>query len=66
VGIKKAFADIVSWNQLKFCSAMVLKNQLDDFVSRLVVVYDSPSEDSKLEFIRVAYVDGGVAGPYHG
>jgi hypothetical protein len=63
VGIKKGFADIVSWNQLKFCSVMVLKNQLDDFVSRLVVVYDSPSEDSKLEFIRESHM---VMGEWQG
>jgi hypothetical protein len=47
VGVKKAFADIVSWKWFQFCSVMVLKNQLDEFVWRLVVVYGSPYDDSK-------------------
>jgi hypothetical protein len=64
VGVKKAFANILNWKQFQFCLVMVLKNQVDEFMWKLVVVYGSPYDDYKPEFIRELHmVMGEWSGP---
>jgi endonuclease/exonuclease/phosphatase (EEP) superfamily protein YafD len=37
---------------MNFCSAAVIKNKIDNFCWRLIVVYGSRYEETKLEFIE--------------
>jgi hypothetical protein len=63
VGVKHSFADIVSCNQHQFCLALVLKDLADNFTWRLVVVYGSPYDEFKQDFIKELYmVMGGGRG----
>jgi hypothetical protein len=34
-----------------YCAAAIIKNQLDNLVWRVIVVYGSPYEEGKLEFL---------------
>jgi hypothetical protein len=51
VGFRNSVCDIVAWHAFKYCVVVVVKNQVDKFVWRMVVVYGSPYEETKTEFI---------------
>jgi hypothetical protein len=51
VGIKNLMFDLVGWQCFQFCAAAIIKNQLDNLVWRVIVVYGSPYEEGKLEFL---------------
>jgi hypothetical protein len=56
--------EIVSWTHYEYCLSAVVKTELDNFVWRLVVLYGSPYEDKKMEFISELHlVMAGWQGP---
>jgi hypothetical protein len=52
VGFKNYLFDIVSWQHFQLCDVTIVRNQIDNLSWRLIVVYGSPYEDEKLEFIN--------------
>jgi hypothetical protein len=67
VGVKHSFADIVRCDQHQFCLSLVLKNLSDKFTWRLVVVYGSPYDEFKQDFIKELHmVMGEWQGPTMG
>jgi hypothetical protein len=64
VGLENSVVDLVSWQYLKYCEVAIVENQADQFIWRLVVVYGSPYEETKLEFIKdLQEVMGTCQGP---
>jgi hypothetical protein len=51
VGFKSLTFEIVNWQQYEYCVSLIVKNQLDNFMWRLMVVYGSPYEEKKMDFI---------------
>jgi hypothetical protein len=51
VGFKSSVLDLVSWYEGKFCVVSHFRNIVDGFNWRFIVVYGSPYEEFKLEFI---------------
>jgi len=51
VGFREDKVEIIGWQNYKFCSTAVVRNINDKFVWKLCVVYGSPYEDGKQEFI---------------
>jgi hypothetical protein len=51
VGFKATTVEIVSWQNFKFCATTVVRNLNDKFTWRLIVVYGSPDEEHKLDFL---------------
>jgi hypothetical protein len=43
---------VINWQQFQFCVVTVVKNMVDNLIWRLIVVYGSPYEEIKLEFIE--------------
>jgi len=52
VGVDERKFDVIAWKVGKFSVAGIIKNCHDNFVWRLVVVYGSPYEEGKLEFLE--------------
>ena len=44
--------EIIGWWKLKFCLTVVLRNTYDNFTWKLCVVYGSPYNEGKQEFIN--------------
>ena len=51
IGIKESLLEFVGCQNFKFCSTAVVRNVVDKKVWRLGVVYGSPYEEGKQEFI---------------
>lgn len=51
VGVRNNKFDLVNWELKNFCISMLVKNTEDSFVWKLIVVYGSPYEHGKQEFI---------------
>jgi hypothetical protein len=56
VGFKSLIFEIANWNQYEYCVSVIIKNQLDNFIWRLIVVYGSSYEEKKMEFISELHV----------
>jgi endonuclease/exonuclease/phosphatase (EEP) superfamily protein YafD len=52
VGFRYSLFEIKNWFEFKYCVVPIVHNQKDNFVWRIVVVYGSPYEEFKLEFIK--------------
>jgi hypothetical protein len=64
IGLRYTYFSIVSWKEFKHCVVVIVKNITDDFVWRLVVVYGTPYEEFKVDFINELHeVMGGWQGP---
>jgi hypothetical protein len=53
VGFNIHKMEILSWLAYDYCDVSIVKNCVDGFTWRLIVVYGSPYEESKYEFIDV-------------
>lgn len=51
VGVNKRKFEPIAWKVGSFCIAGMLRNSLDNLVWRLIVVYGSPYEEGKAEFL---------------
>jgi exonuclease III len=52
VGFKNSSHELINWQLFQFCAVSVVKNMVDNLIWRLIVVYGSPYEETKLEFIE--------------
>jgi len=52
VGVNTNKFEVLSWQIGSYSLAAMIKNDSDKFVWRLVVVYGSPYEEGKLEFLQ--------------
>jgi hypothetical protein len=52
VGFNNHKIEILSWLVYNFCAISIVKNYEDEFIWGLIVVYGSPYEESKTEFIE--------------
>jgi uncharacterized protein YfkK (UPF0435 family) len=43
---------VIDWDLSGYCASAIVKNIYDKVIWRLVVVYGSPYEDTKIEFLR--------------
>jgi hypothetical protein len=59
VGFRNLVIDVISWQEFEFCSVAIVKNVDDRIVWRLITIYGSPYDDTKLDFL-----DEYVAGPH--
>lgn len=51
VGFKDSSFEIVIWKYLEYSAIATVKNNVDNFIWRLIVVYGSPYDETKMEFI---------------
>jgi hypothetical protein len=51
LGVRSSVFEVIKWQYLKYSASAVLKNHRDNFVWRLIVVYGSHYDNSKLGFI---------------
>jgi exonuclease III len=51
VGVNERKLDVIAWKVGSYSVAGILKNCHDNFIWRIVVVYGSPYEEGKLEFL---------------
>jgi hypothetical protein len=64
IGLNQIEFDIIAWQYFKYSVAVIIRNQCDSFVWRLIAVYGSPYENTKLEFINELHeVMGAWSGP---
>jgi hypothetical protein len=55
---------MLGWQDFKYCVVLIVKNNSNKFTRRLIVVYGSPYEETKLEFIdELHLVMGNWEGP---
>jgi hypothetical protein len=59
VGFKMDVFEIIGWQTFELCAVAVVKNVVDKWIWRLVIVYDSPYEESKLDILTE--LDGVLA-----
>jgi hypothetical protein len=59
VGFKMDDFEIISWHAFELCVVDVVRNVIDKWVWRLVTIYGSPYEESKLDFLTE--LDGVLA-----
>jgi hypothetical protein len=52
VGFKSSLFEIISWQGFECCAVAIVKNRMDKVVWRLITVYGSPYEGSKLIFLE--------------
>lgn len=52
VGVNSNKFEVLSWQVGSYSLAAMIKNNNDNFVWRLIVVYGSPYEEGKLEFLK--------------
>jgi hypothetical protein len=52
VGLRDSTFELISWQGFNFCSMILVKNLLDNFVWRIINVYGSPYEEGKVEFVE--------------
>jgi exonuclease III len=64
VGFKNSSIEVQRWQNFKFCVSAIVKNSGDNFTWRLIVVYGSPYEEHKNEFMfELDMVMGTWQGP---
>jgi hypothetical protein len=63
VGFKSSMFEIISWQGFELCVVSIVKNTLDMLISRLVIVYASPYEESNLTFLEEL---DGILANWHG
>jgi hypothetical protein len=64
VGLKRSSFSILSCQGFKYRTAIMVQNILDDNIWRLVVLYGTPYDDNKLEFIDEPHlIMGAWQGP---
>jgi hypothetical protein len=51
VGFKSHGFEVVAWQVFEYCTVAIVKNQGDKFTWRLIVVYESPYEETKMDFV---------------
>jgi exonuclease III len=51
VGLKAEVFEVMEWKLYDYCVSVIVKNQLDSMVWRLIVTYGSPYEEKKIEYI---------------
>jgi hypothetical protein len=44
--------ELISWEAFTYCASLIVRSSKDNFVWRLLVVYGSPYDESKLEFLE--------------
>jgi exonuclease III len=52
MGFRNQMLEVISWEFYVYCASAIVKNIYDKVTWRLIVVYGSPYEDTKLEFLR--------------
>jgi hypothetical protein len=52
IGFKNQMFDFRSWQYFKYCAVSIIKGLADNKIWRLVVVYGSPYEEGKIDFIN--------------
>jgi hypothetical protein len=52
VGLNESKFEALAWKDGKYFVSVMIKNSQDKLIWRLVVVYGSPYEESKLEFLQ--------------
>jgi hypothetical protein len=64
VGLKESTFSLLSCQNFEFGTTIMVKNNVDDFVSRLVVIYGSPYDEKKMEFLEELHlIMAGWQGP---
>jgi hypothetical protein len=64
VGVKQDSLEVLGWQGFKYCAIMIIRNNTDKFTWSLIVVYGSPYDETKLEFIdELHFVMGLWDGP---
>jgi hypothetical protein len=63
VGCRSSVFETIAWQGLEFCVVAIVKNKVDNLVWRLIVVYGSPYEETKGEFINELHL---VLDGWHG
>jgi exonuclease III len=64
MGFKSFVYDIVSWQEFQYCGVTKIKNQTDNSLWRVITVYGSPYEETKIDFITELHkVCGDCLGP---
>jgi hypothetical protein len=64
LGCKPSVLEVLCWQGFNFCSVALVKNQGDKMVWKLIVVYGSPYEETKRDFIAELHmVMDGWFGP---
>jgi hypothetical protein len=64
VGFRNTAIEIISWQEFNFCAVSIVRNYAGKITWRLIVVYGSPYEESKLEFIKeLEMIMGNWQGP---
>jgi hypothetical protein len=51
LGCKSSLIEVLSWQKFKFCLSVMVKIVCDKLVWKLIVVYGSPYDESKNEFV---------------
>jgi hypothetical protein len=52
VGFRAPGIELISWEAFTYCASLIVRSSKDNFVWRLLVVYESPCDESKLEFLE--------------
>jgi hypothetical protein len=60
VGFKSSTFEVMSWQYFDYCVTALVKNQIDKFIWRLLVVYGSPYEETKLDFVNELHMVMGL------
>jgi hypothetical protein len=56
VGLKESSFSMLSCQDFKFGTTIMVKNNVDDFVWRLVVIYGPPYDEKKVEFLEELHI----------
>jgi hypothetical protein len=62
MGLKSVCFPLISWQEFQYAGVALIKNSSDGFIWRLVVVYGSPYEETKVEFIDELHLIMGLWG----
>jgi hypothetical protein len=52
VGLRSLCFELISWEASRYCVVAIIKNCDDKFTWRLIVMYGSPYDSNKLEFLE--------------
>jgi hypothetical protein len=64
VGLKSHSFELIRWETSQYCATAIVNNRVDNFVWRIIVVYGSPYDSDKLEFLEdLSSVLGKWQGP---
>jgi hypothetical protein len=62
VGLKSTCFSLISWQEFQYARVALIKKITNSFIWRLAVVYGSPYEESKVEFIYELHLIMGLWG----